>query len=290
MPIYSSFDQATLDREYSPSSCVGDIDVYLDEYSTASRAAKDAAVEQGSCLIDLVYGTHVDEKLDLFLPNATGSAPLHIYIHGGYWQELSKEESSFAAPVFQEHGSFFATLDYSLAPVANLSKIVAQNRRAIAWLYDQSIRWGFDRRQIYLSGSSAGAHLTMMMLLTDWTHYGLPEDAIKGVCAVSGIYDLEPIRLSYVNDVLGASVEEVRCNSPIQHTLRNHCPIILAYGENETSEFKRQTDEYKELLLNAGETVSCNEIRSRNHFNVIMDLADPDTWISQQVIRQMGLS
>jgi len=289
MPPYSSFDQATLDREYSPSSCVDDINVYIYEYARASRKAKDTATEQGTCLSDLNYGTHRDETLDLFFPATTAGAPLHIYIHGGYWQALSKNESSFAAPMFQQHGSFFAAINYSLAPSVSLAEIVVQNRRAIAWIYTHAHDWGFDRQRIYLSGSSAGAHLTMMMLLTDWTSFGLPKDVVKGVCAVSGIYDLEPIRLSYVNELLGLDHQEAQENSPLSQPLRNHCPIILVYGDNETKEFKRQTNDYRDLLLSADETVSFGEIAGRNHFDVILDLTNKDSWLSQQILRQMGL-
>ncbi|NOX68967.1 MAG: alpha/beta hydrolase [Gammaproteobacteria bacterium] len=289
MPRYSSFDQATLDREYSPSSCVDDINVYIYEYVRASHKAKDAAVGQGTCLSDLGYGENSDETLDLFLPDTAAGAPLHIYIHGGYWQALSKNESSFAAPMLQQHGSFFAAINYSLAPAVRLTEIVAQNRRAIAWLYTHAHEWGFDRERIFLSGSSAGAHLTMMMLLTDWTRFGLPENAIKGVCAVSGIYDLEPIRLSYVNELLGLDHQEAQANSPIQQAIRNRCPVILAYGDNETEEFKRQTDDYRGLLLRADEVVSFKEIVGRNHFDVILDLTKSDSWLSQQVLQQMGL-
>ena len=289
MPTYSSFDQATLDREYSPSSCVDDINVYILEYVRGSKEARNSAIEQGAYLGDLEYGTSEDEKIDLFLPTSTAAAPLHIYIHGGYWQALSKNESSFAATMFQQHGSFFAAINYSLAPAVNLTEIVDQNRRAIAWLYHHSVRWGFDRDRIYISGSSAGAHLTMMMLLTDWTAYGLPKDAIKGVCAVSGIYDLEPVRLSYVNGPLGMNRQEAAENSPMSQAVRNHCPIILAYGDNETKEFKRQSNEYRNLLLKTNETVSFNEIEDRNHFDVILDLMDENTWLSRQVLQQMGL-
>ncbi len=290
MPIYSSFDQVTLDREYSPSSCVDDINVYIFEYLRGSREAKKAAIEQGSGLFDLAYGTSGDEILDLFLPGAAGPAPLQVYIHGGYWQDLSKEASSFAAPLFQQQGSFFAALNYTLAPAVGLSEIVAQNRRAIAWLYQQAGQWGIDRDKIHVSGSSAGAHLAMMMLSTDWTQYGLPKDAIKGVCAVSGIYDLEPIRLSYVNEALEMDAGEAAANSPMKQPIRNQCPIILAYGDNETNEFKRQTDEYRELLLATNETVSFNQIKDRNHFDVILDLMDADTWLSQQILQQMELN
>jgi len=287
--VYSDFDQETLDREYSPSSCVDNIKVHLEQYRVRSLNTKTTAISNGSCFRDLTYGESADETLDLFLPDAAKGGPLQVYIHGGYWQALGKEESSFAAPMFQSQGSFFAVLNYSLAPSVSLTEIVAQNRRAIAWLYDHAHQWGVDRDRIYLSGSSAGAHLAIMMLLTDWASYGLPEDVIKGVCAASGIYDLEPIRLSYVNDLLSMDATEALANSPIRHSLRNQCPIILAHGDNETSEFKRQTREYQLFLQQAGVSAICQEIPERNHFNVIFDLGDADTWLGQQVLRQMGL-
>jgi len=288
--IYSKFDQSTLDREYSPSSCIKDIGVYLDQYTRISRQVKNEAIKQGSCFLDLAYGPADDERLDLFAPFHNDPAPLHIFIHGGYWQALTKNDSLFAAAMFQHHGSFFAALNYSLAPHATMTQIVDQNRRAIAWLFEHADQFGFDRERIYLSGSSAGAHLTMMMLLSDWREFGLPNNVIKGACAVSGIYDLEPIRLSYVNEPLQMDAVEAYENSPSGKALLNSCPIILACGDNETNEFKRQTYEYRDFLTASGEAVVLKEIQNRNHFNIIMDFMHPTTWLSQQVLLQMKLS
>ena len=288
-PVYATFDQDTLDREYSPSSCIDDIDVYLDEYARTSKAAKSDALKGNACDADQRYGPGAEETLDLFLPAERGSAPLHVFIHGGYWQLLSKDESCFAAPMFQQHGSLFAALNYTLAPQQTLTGIVEENRRAITWLYQNADDWGFDRERIYLSGHSAGAHLAMMMLQTDWPKFGLPHDVIKGVCAVSGVFDLEPVRLSYVNDVLGMDTSEAERNSPIRHSLTNRCPVIFAYGDNETNEFKRQTDEYETVLQDAGIPVTLREIADRNHFDVILDLADTSSWLSRQVFSQMGI-
>jgi arylformamidase len=289
LPIYSVFNQSELDRQYSPSSCVENLDIYLNRYVEVSRDVEKSASESNTCLFNLAYGPSSDERLDLFLPSTKGLAPLQIYIHGGYWQALNKEASLFAAPLFQEHGAFFAALNYSLAPQVRLTEIVGQVRRAICWLHANAGRLGFDGEKIYLSGSSAGAHLAVMMLMTDWPEFGLPEQAVKGVCAVSGIYDLEPIRLSYVNEVLGMDEREALLNSPMRQRIRNQCPIVLAYGDNETSEFKRQTDDFGRYLLDSGCPVRFKEISDRNHFDVIMDLSDPDAWLSQQVLQQMGL-
>ncbi len=289
LPIYTTYDQQALDREYSPSSRIKDINVYLDAYARYSQQAKDNAIKQGSCVTNLEYGPSSDERLDLFLPFSSDQAPIQVYIHGGYWQALTKEDSLFAAPMFQQHGSFFAAINYSLAPSVTLTQIVMQNRRAIAWLFNNSDQWGFDPNRIYLSGSSAGAHLVAMLLLTDWTQYGLPKGVVKGVCAVSGIYDLEPIRLSYVNEPLQMSRKEAVDNSPMGVPVPAPCPIILAYGDNETDEFKRQTDDYRSFLTNSGQSVKFMEINNRNHFNVILDLMDPDSWLSRNILCQMNL-
>jgi arylformamidase len=290
MLVYSTFDQETLDREYSPSSCIDDINVYLERYARSSRRVKDVALANGSCVADLSYGPSPDEKLDLFLPASPTNAPLQIFLHGGYWQALSKEDSLFAAATFQRYGSHFAAIDYTLAPKAGLTQIVGQCRRAIRWLYENANEWGFDREQLYVSGSSAGAHLAAMMLQTDWTDYAMPRDALSGACAVSGIYDLEPIRLSYVNEPLRMTAAEAQQNSPLGKKPRNRCPIILAFGDIETREFKRQTDAYRDFLLSAGAHVEFREIEHRNHFDVILDLADADTWLSRAVRQQMQLT
>lgn len=289
MPVYATFDQETLDREYSPSSLIDDRDVHLDEYTRTSKAAKDAALAASAAELDLRYGPGEEETLDLFMPTGPDQGPLQLFIHGGYWQLLSKNESCFAAPMFQKHGSYFAALNYTLAPHQSLTGIVEETRRAIAWSYQNAEQWGFDRDRIYLSGHSAGAHLAMMMLLTDWPSLGLPKDLVKGVCAISGVFDLEPVRLSYVNDVVGMSADEAKLNSPILHSMNNRCPVIFTYGDNETDEFKRQTDEYGSVLQQSGIPVTLSEIADRNHFDVILDLADAGTWLSRQILSQMSL-
>lgn len=288
MNIYASFDQENLDREYSPSSLVDSRDVYLEQYAKLSKTARESAERAGSCILDLRYGAGDEETLDLFLP--AGPGPMHMFIHGGFWQLLSKDESSFAAPMFQAHGSYFAALNYTLAPRQSLTGIVEETRRSISWLYQNAEQWGFDRDRIYLSGHSAGAHLAMMMLTTNWESFGLPRTLIKGVCAIGGVYDLEPVRLSYVNDVVGMDTDEAKWMSPILHDIRNLCPVIFAYGDNETQEFKRQTDEYADKLKQAGIAVTKRKIANRNHFDVILDLANESTWLSQKVLQQMHLA
>jgi len=293
--MYRNFDSKTLAQEYSPSSCIDDIGIFIQQYIDQSQQALKLAQDNSKILTNLQYGGNKDEVLDLFLPleSTKTKQKLQVYIHGGYWQELSKNESSFAATNFQQQGYHFAVLNYSLAPDATLSEIVEQNRNALIWLYQHADDYGYDKNEIYLSGSSAGAHLTMMMAMTNWSNYlDVSDTIIKGICAVSGIYDLTPISQTYINDPLQLTKTEISTLSPLLLKTNNdyliNCKIILAYGDNETKEFKRQTIAMKQFLVQNSLASTCSEIENRNHFNVILDLANADSWLSRQVLEQMS--
>jgi len=291
-----------LNREYSPSSCIDDINIYIKQYINLSDKAKTLANTESTLHADLQYGESETQSLDLYMPTRSPQATLMVYIHGGYWQELSKEESSFAATNFQQQGFHFAVLDYTLAPKASLTEIVEENRQAIAWLYQEAAKFGYSQEQIYVCGSSAGAHLAMMMLQTNWSNYiasyqnsaqasyqgSSKGNVIKGVCAVSGVYDLQPLIDTYVNDALKMDVTEAKKNSPMLLPLSKPVPIIIAFGENETSEFKRQSKMMAEKLSAQGFEVVYKEIVGRNHFDVIVDLCSNTSWLSQQTIELMS--
>ena len=278
--VYRHFTQAELEREYSPSSCIPDINVFLREYAERSQVAR----QRCKVITDIRYGVSAEETLDFF-PAASPHAPLEVFIHGGYWQALSKSESSFAAPDFVSHGVAFAALNYALAPKATLDEIVRQCRAALAWLYQHADELGFNRQQIFISGSSAGAHLAVMVTATNWQRdFGLPDHLIKGCTAVSGVFDLEPIRFTYVNEPLQLDAEAARRHSPL--FLRPCVPteLIVSWGDNETSEFKRQSREFA-AAWNAREVL---EMRGYNHFDVILQLGDTTTPLGQAVLQQIG--
>lgn len=304
--MYRGFSKSELSQQYSPSSCVDDIATFINAYVQQSKVAKNKALNNKLVLTDLNYHSHKDTLLDLYLPehqqqNLQNKPKLQVYIHGGYWQELSKEESCFAASNFQAHNCYFAVINYSLAPNASLSEIVEQNRQALAWLYQNADYYGYDQNEIYLSGSSAGAHLAIMMLQTDWTNYidnqYLSADGqfsfIKGICAVSGIYDLTPIAQTYINEPLQLSPLEITKNSPLLGKMTtaeiNPCKVIVSYGNNETAEFKRQSQALLKKLTLLGYPVRFQEISDRNHFDVILDLANPDSWLFNEILNQMSL-
>src|SRR5271156_5284889 len=260
---------AEREREYSPSTCVAAIEPFLDEYVARSRDAE----TRFRCQKNLLWGDRPDEVFDYF-PTASADAPLLVYIHGGYWQEHSKDESLFAAPDCVANGIAFAAIDYTLAPRATLGTIVEQCRRAIASLYRQAAALGFDARQIYVAGNSAGAHLAAMLLVAGWqAAYGLADDAVAGAVLLSGIYDLEPLMGTYIDAVLHLTGADVAELSPMRLKAGRPVRTIVAWAENETAEFKRQSRAFAAALVRSGFPVSAFELAGTNHFDIVFGLA-----------------
>ena len=170
---WRSMQQQQLQREYSPSSCIGgDYRPFIDAYIRQSREARARCQDLGGVWSAHAYGAKPAERLDLCLPawrsDALAKPGLLVFIHGGYWQELSAQESLFAASGCIERGLAFAALDYTLAPKATLEQIVAECRSALTWLFEHAEELGFDAGRVVVAGSSAGAHLAAMVALHVW--------------------------------------------------------------------------------------------------------------------------
>jgi arylformamidase len=268
------------ERQYSPSRCVPAYAPYLEAYVARSRDAE----RRSRGHKDLRWGDQADETFDYF-PAAVAGAPLLVYLHGGYWQELSKNESLFAAPDCVANGIAFAAIDYTLAPKAKLETIVDQARRALASLHRQAATLGFDARRIYVAGSSAGAHLAAMLLVEGWqTDCGLPDGAVAGAILLSGIYDLEPLVGTYIDAALHLSTADVSTLSPARLKLGRPVKTVVAWAENETSEFKRQSQAFASQLRASGFHVSEFEVASQNHFDIVFGLADATTLLGSATI------
>lgn len=285
MKPYHSMDKETLEREYSPSSCIDDIMVFIKMYIDESRAAHRSLKDIMKA--DIKYGPEKRSNMDMFIPESDEALPIHVFIHGGYWQELSKNESAFAAPNFVDHNIIFIAFDYTLAPEANLFEIVDQTRRGIISIIKKAASFGGDPNNITISGSSAGGHLVAEILSTNWKEYDFDECPVKGALCLSGVFDLEPIVDTYVNDPLKMTKEDAHNLSPLYHVPDHSCPIIFTVGENETSEFHRQTQEYMEACNEKGIETSYIEMIRINHFDIALELNKKDSPLFQAVLKQI---
>ena len=280
MMIYRDYDQSALDAQYNLRARVTDHPEYFARWDRESKAVRATR----PCRLDLRYDT---EALDFF-PAAKTRSPCLVFIHGGYWQAFGKGDYSFVAPAYQDAGVSVAVIDYTLAPKASMDEIVRQNRAAIAWLYRNSRELGIDAGRIHVCGHSAGGHLTAMMLETDWRPFGLERSPVRGGCAISGLYDLEPIRLCYLNKVLGLDAAAARRNSPIHSVPKSAPPLILSLGTAETPEFLRQQADFAAAWRAAGLALETADQPGAHHFSVMDHFADAGSLLNRALMRQIS--
>lgn len=287
----SPAEKAALDANYNLRAAVPEHPAYFERYAATSAAFR----ARWPGRLDLRYGDSPRQAIDLFLPQGTHPSqpprpPLLVFIHGGYWQAFGPKDFSFVAERLVEAGAAVAMAGYDLAPAVDMDTIVGQIRHAIAWLHRNADAHGFDPGRICLCGHSAGGHLAAMALATDWrAAFGLPADLVKGVCAISGVFDLEPIRLCYLNEVLRLDAGQARRNSPVLLPPQTRCPVMVTVGERETEAFHRQSSAYADALRRANLACEVAVQPGLDHFAIIMAMADAANPAVRSICARLGL-
>ncbi len=257
------------DAQYDVGALVPEGDAIL-----AAWHEESAAVRREVPPVELRYGEHERQVVDVLRnPDTPPRAPLVVFVHGGYWQALERETFAFLAPPFLEQGAVFATVEYRLAPEVSVPDVVADVRAGVAELARRAGELRADPRRITVIGHSAGGHLVAELMATDWTALGLPDDTVGAGLGISGLYDLEPIRRSYLNDVLGMTPEVAHDASPVHAAPTAPGPLLLTAGGDEPGEFDRQ----QRLLARSwrGIEVSILEQSDGTHFDACDRLARP---------------
>lgn len=274
-----SFSPEQLDTEYSPSSTAPGWRSVLAEY----RDRSDAAKETLRCELNVRYGDRPGERLHHFWPRRPGS-PLLVFVHGGHWQDLSIDDSCFAAPDLVGQGAGLLAVGYRLAPAGTLEEMVASVARALEWVVGHAADLGGTPERVHAAGSSAGAHLVAMAL---GAAPAAADVRLAGVALLSGVYDLELLRRTYVNDALGLTEEAAYRNSPVHFLPIRADEVLVARGGTETGEYGRQHD----LLVGAGRQPGVRSLvaRDRNHFDLPLGLGDPGDELGRAVLRQLRL-
>jgi arylformamidase len=263
-------DPAWLDAQYNNRARIPEHPQIFARWAADSAAARQSL----RCALDLPYGGGPKETLDVF--PAGPKSPVLAFIHGGWWRALDKADHSFLAQPFVEAGVTVAVPNYALCPAVTIEDITLQMVKALAWVARHIAAYGGDPDRIVVAGHSAGGHLAAMLASCDWRAVGkdLPADLVKSALAISGLFDLEPVRLTpHLQGDLRLTPASVRRLSPAG-VPPPAVPVYTVVGALESEEFLRQNGLLREAWGPRAVPV-CEAIPDTHHLNVIDTLARP---------------
>jgi arylformamidase len=246
---------AAREREYSPSSVLASlgttINAEIDRYYTESAEA----LTQFD-FVEHRYGP-LDRNIVRMIEPLPQRTLMLVYVHGGYWQELSVNDSLFGASDANSRDMGFAAIGYTLAPDASVEQIINEVVDALTLLGKL-----YPATKLVVAGSSAGAHLVAATLQRK-------PDLMYQAILMSGIYDLRPLIGTYINDALSLTLDEAtrlspRLNGPPECTSSN---VMVVVGEHETIAFHEQTLAY---AAHVGANVIM--VPGRHHFDLPFEL------------------
>ena len=244
--------------------------------------------------LDVPFGPTLAEHSDVYpAPGGDGGSQILVYVHGGFWAMRTSKEFGFVARGPASRGVATVVTNYALCPDVSIDEIVRQTRAAVAWTYRNAKSFGGDPERIHVAGHSAGGHLVGMLLATDWPgDYGLPPDTVKSATAISGIFDLAPLPYTFLQPKVQLGWDQVQRNSPILRLPDPRGgvpPLLVAYGEDETDEFKRQSEEFFAAWRAKGLDGELMVVSGKNHYDVIDGFLDAESQLCTAILRHGGL-
>lgn len=272
------------ESRYNPRIAVPE---YAEHFERWTRLSADARNDMDGYL-DVPYGTHPMEKLDVFRAQGASRGML-MFIHGGYWRALDKSQHSFVALPFVKAGISVALVNYSLCPTVTVEQIVQQLLQASAWLYRNAGNFGAPGGRLYVAGHSAGGHLTVMMLAALWPKFAvdLPAKLFRAGLSISGLFDVTPVmKTPSVNVDVRLDPKMARRVSPAFMPPATDAPLYLAVGGREQAGFQAQ----HALIKTKWNSVIAADIPcpQDNHFTILERLASPDSVLFRYALEMTG--
>jgi arylformamidase len=271
-PVFLNYDQLELDASYDQAyyePLIGQVSKRLASNSEAVRARLGAPQREA-------YGPSEIEKLDIYRTKVA-NAPVFVMIHGGSWQTGAAKDYGFPAEMFVNAGAHYVALDFTDIKTAggDLNVMADQVRRGIAWVCKNAASFGGDPARIYIGGHSSGGHLCGVALITDWREFGLPETPVKGGLCMSGMYEMEPVRLSWRREFVHFTDQMADAMSAQRHIDKLRVPITVTYGTFETPDFQRQSRDFVAAVKAAGKPVELIEVPNYAHLEMAESLGNP---------------
>jgi arylformamidase len=245
-----------------------DVDAYLQRYAHESSTTR----AERSVLRNIKYGETSVETLDFFPAGSAG--PIAIFIHGGYWRRLDKDDFSFIAQGLVPLGISFASVNYGLAPITRLDTMVEQARRAVTWIRNNNDRLNVDTSRLSVFGHSAGGHLAAMSAV------GVP---VHAVVTISGLHDLVPVQKTFRNEWLQLTPEDAVRLSPIRYPPARRLRLHAVVGEKESDAFKAQGHALVDAWRPHGVEATYEDMPGDDHFSIMLRLANPNDPLTRTI-------
>ncbi len=283
-PVYNGYTADELQQQYSARSAVPEHAAIFERWRTDSAAWRDR--EAPAPWLDLAWGERHRQRIDLFHPDGASPAPLHVFFHGGYWQSMERGDFSFVARGLNARGIAVAVVGYSLCPDVPLATIVDEARGAIAWLHARRGELRLDAGGLQISGHSAGGHLAAMLAATPPADRG--DAPIDWIAPVSGVFELEPLIHTALNQALYLDVPTARALSPLGAEPALPIAVDAWVGARESEEFQRQATAFVNQWQRAGATTALHRVADCHHFSVLDALYAPGGSLVERAAARAG--
>ena len=276
------------EAHFNPRIAVPSADTYLENAAKAAAAARDWLASDSH--LDVRYGAGPKQTVDVLKgPSNNHAAPLVLFIHGGYWRALDKDDHTHLALPFVEAGAVFLNLNYDLCPDVTVSTIASEIRAGLIWAAQNADGYGGDPNRIFLYGHSAGAHLAGMMMTETFPPDAVRPEQVQGVFAISGIYEPEIARTLPVNEEIGLDAAEAARNNVLQRIPHHAWPTLVAAGEAEPAGWVEQSRAFEALLRDHDIPVEFVTAEDCNHFSFLEILSDSNHPLVTKMLQRLDV-
>lgn len=288
-------DSIDLEREYSPSMWSPRFDTpleVLENHIKHVTAASEEATSNIPHKIEIEYGPTAGQKLDILGTDLPNDAPIMVYIHGGYWQLLSREITRYPALSLYKAKVKTIVVGYDLCPVVTLPEIVSQILHAAKFAFEYAEKMG--SKGVYFGGHSAGAYLIAKLLASaDFLENTPGSRRLQGIFLISGVYDLQELIHTSVNDAVQLPNEWAKPLSPqfddYTHLQDKRIRVYIIAGQNESPTFKKHSRDLYEVLHNTCLMQNMYlEIKDGfDHFNIVECFSNEDNYMKNLLVHDI---
>lgn len=267
------------ERQFNPRADTPNMEEQLAERHALASSTRRRLVFDG----DISYGPSDRQVIDIFPgnPDRKGECADLLFFHGGYWRAGHGSENCFIVEAFVAAGATVAMASYDLCPHVRIGTIVDQARQAVRWLVDNGSAHGVDPHNLWIGGHSAGAHLSAMILADP------DAPPVAGALLASGIFDIDPVLNISINAEIQATADDVQPWSPLLHPPVQQTTVLLTVGDQESSEWQRQTHLYADVASSAGCTTKTVVEPGANHLGQLFNLRLADSMATKSALALM---